>query len=75
VIVLIEVLSSGISARLVLGVIFMGRRRDGGSRMSEAGRTAAARLVHRWHRLEREPECPGRVLVHLDGVVTCSGKC
>ena len=53
----------------------MSRRRDGGSRMSEAGRTAAARLVHLWQGLGRERECPGRVLVHLDGAVTCSGKC
>lgn len=53
----------------------MGRRRDDGCRMSEAGRTAAARLLHLWHGLGKERECPGRVLVHLDGAVTCSGKC
>jgi hypothetical protein len=51
------------------------RRRGGGNPMSEKGRTAAARLVHLWQGLERERECHGRVLVHLDGAVTCGGKC
>jgi hypothetical protein len=57
------------------GVNGMGRRRDSGSRTSEAGRTAAVLLMYSWQRLEKEPACRGRVLVHLDGAVTCTGAC
>lgn len=34
-----------------------------------------ARLRRNWQRLGAGRQCAGRVLVHLDGGATCSGKC